>query len=71
MEIQTAATTTASTTGREPDSQRRGLRGHPSLTLLAVALGVMMVALDATIVAGRRTRPSSPICMRRWPGSSG
>jgi EmrB/QacA subfamily drug resistance transporter len=29
----------------------RGLRGRPGLTLLAVALGVMMVALDGTIVA--------------------
>lgn len=29
----------------------RGLRGHPWLTLFAVAIGVMMVALDATIVA--------------------
>jgi EmrB/QacA subfamily drug resistance transporter len=28
-----------------------GLRGNPVLTLLAVALGVMMVALDGTIVA--------------------
>ena len=28
-----------------------GLRGRPGLTLLAVALGVMMVALDGTIVA--------------------
>ena len=31
--------------------QRSGLRGHPWLTLFAVAIGVMMVALDATIVA--------------------
>jgi EmrB/QacA subfamily drug resistance transporter len=30
---------------------RRGLRGRPGLTLLTVALGVMMVALDGTIVA--------------------
>ncbi|MFD1657952.1 MFS transporter [Streptomyces caeni] len=29
----------------------RGLRGHPWLTLVAVAIGVMMVALDGTIVA--------------------
>lgn len=29
----------------------KGLRGHPWLTLLAVAIGVMMVALDGTIVA--------------------
>jgi len=32
-------------------SRRRGLRGRPGLTLLTVALGVMMVALDGTIVA--------------------
>jgi EmrB/QacA subfamily drug resistance transporter len=32
-------------------SGRRGLRGRPGLTLLTVALGVMMVALDGTIVA--------------------
>ncbi|MEU8567504.1 MFS transporter [Streptomyces pathocidini] len=30
---------------------RKGLRGHPWLTLFAVAIGVMMVALDGTIVA--------------------
>ncbi|MCG3039955.1 MFS transporter [Streptomyces sp. S1A] len=30
---------------------RAGLRGHPWLTLLAVALGVVMVTLDGTIVA--------------------
>jgi len=29
----------------------RGLRGSPALTLVAVAMGVMMVALDGTIVA--------------------
>ncbi|MGW0736936.1 MFS transporter [Streptomyces sp. NPDC002851] len=29
----------------------RGLRGHPWLTLFTVAIGVMMVALDGTIVA--------------------
>ncbi|WP_310724667.1 MFS transporter [Streptomyces sp. N2A] len=29
----------------------RGLRGHPWLTLFSVAIGVMMVALDGTIVA--------------------
>ncbi|MCF6524743.1 MFS transporter [Streptomyces sp. JJ36] len=36
--------------GPEPRS-RRGVRGHPWLTLLTVALGVTMVALDGTIVA--------------------
>ncbi|MBB4892610.1 EmrB/QacA subfamily drug resistance transporter [Streptomyces olivoverticillatus] len=30
---------------------RNGLRGHPWLTLISVAIGVMMVALDGTIVA--------------------
>ena len=39
------AATGAKTTGR------RGMRGSPGLTLLAAALGVMMVALDGTIVA--------------------
>ncbi|MEU6475420.1 MFS transporter [Streptomyces sp. NPDC047017] len=29
----------------------RGMRGHPWLTLITVAVGVMMVALDGTIVA--------------------
>ncbi|WP_255951506.1 MFS transporter [Streptomyces odontomachi] len=29
----------------------KGMRGHPWLTLFAVAIGVMMVALDGTIVA--------------------
>ena len=28
-----------------------GLRGHPWFTLITVAVGVMMVALDGTIVA--------------------
>jgi EmrB/QacA subfamily drug resistance transporter len=35
----------------EPGARLRGLRGSRRLTLLAVALGVMMVALDGTIVA--------------------
>ncbi len=30
---------------------RRGRRGHPAWTLVAVALGVMMVGLDGTVVA--------------------
>ncbi|MDI2126415.1 MFS transporter [Yinghuangia seranimata] len=36
-----------------PDSaaSHKGLRGHPWLTLIAVALGVMMVSLDGTVVA--------------------
>ncbi|MFI5939401.1 MFS transporter [Streptomyces uncialis] len=32
-------------------TKAQGLRGHPWLTLFAVAIGVMMVALDGTIVA--------------------
>jgi MFS family permease len=32
-------------------TRRTGVRGHPWLTLLAVALGVMMVALDGTVVS--------------------
>jgi EmrB/QacA subfamily drug resistance transporter len=32
-------------------ARRTGLRGHPWLTLVAVALGVMMVALDGTVVS--------------------
>ncbi len=47
--------TQASTvTERTPDRTRpprSALRGHPWLTLFSVAIGVMMVALDATIVA--------------------
>jgi EmrB/QacA subfamily drug resistance transporter len=31
--------------------RRTGVRGHPWLTLLAVSLGVMMVALDGTVVS--------------------
>ena len=33
------------------ERKKRGLRGNPALTLLAVALGVMMVGIDGTIVA--------------------
>src|ERR1043166_6224473 len=37
---------------RVPRSSGSGrMRGNPTLTLLTVALGVMMVALDGTIVA--------------------
>src|SRR5690349_3614043 len=55
--METNAATTAVARGSGPGatadgrSPRRGLRGRPGLTLLAVALGVMMVALDGTIVA--------------------
>jgi EmrB/QacA subfamily drug resistance transporter len=41
----------AARTGERPDPGRGRLRGNPALTLLSVALGVMMVALDGTIVA--------------------
>ncbi|MFI9320460.1 MFS transporter [Kitasatospora aureofaciens] len=34
-----------------PNPSSGGLKGHPWLTLLTVAVGVMMVALDGTIVA--------------------
>ncbi|GAA0694685.1 MFS transporter [Kitasatospora atroaurantiaca] len=34
-----------------PPTGRRSLQGHPWLTLLTVAVGVMMVALDGTVVA--------------------
>lgn len=34
-----------------PGSRLRRWRGSPPLTLLAVAMGVMMVGLDGTIVA--------------------
>src|SRR5215472_6743169 len=36
---------------RGPGGTARRWRGNPALTLLAVALGVMMVGLDGTIVA--------------------
>ncbi|MFJ6940825.1 MFS transporter [Streptomyces sp. NPDC101132] len=39
---------TSETPGDEPG---KGLRGHPWLTLFAVAIGVMVVTLDGTIVA--------------------
>ncbi|WP_299530524.1 MFS transporter [uncultured Streptomyces sp.] len=48
--------TTVEKASREPEDSlapapAKGLRGHPWLTLFAVAIGVMMVALDGTIVA--------------------
>ncbi|MEE1928519.1 MFS transporter [Streptomyces sp. TRM 70351] len=48
-----AETTSVAAAAPEPPpaETRRGLRGHPWLTLFAVAIGVMMVALDGTIVA--------------------
>ncbi|MFF8956173.1 MFS transporter [Streptomyces sp. NPDC014894] len=47
--------TTVDTPPKDPEgpdpAPAGGLRGHPWLTLFAVAIGVMMVALDGTIVA--------------------
>lgn len=48
--------TTVEKASREPQdplgpAPAKGLRGHPWLTLFSVAIGVMMVALDGTIVA--------------------
>ncbi|NED83728.1 MFS transporter [Streptomyces sp. SID11233] len=48
--------TTVEKAPREPrdapvPAPAKGLRGHPWLTLFSVAIGVMMVALDGTIVA--------------------
>ena len=37
--------------GRQPGGMVRRWRGNPALTLLTVALGVMMVGIDGTIVA--------------------
>ncbi|TPQ17844.1 MFS transporter [Streptomyces sporangiiformans] len=55
MTSQTTVDTTG-TGGKAPTAPSeqtpdRGLRGHPWLTLITVAVGVMMVALDGTIVA--------------------
>jgi EmrB/QacA subfamily drug resistance transporter len=55
MTSQTTIDTTGSG-GKTPASPSdatpgKGLRGHPWLTLITVAVGVMMVALDGTIVA--------------------
>jgi EmrB/QacA subfamily drug resistance transporter len=48
----TSQTTRADAAAELPVPEpRKGLRGHPWLTLFAVAIGVMMVALDGTIVA--------------------
>src|SRR5262247_2666530 len=53
METNAATASAAAPAGtvRTEAGGRRGLRGRPGLTLVAVALGVMMVALDGTIVA--------------------
>jgi EmrB/QacA subfamily drug resistance transporter len=44
-------TITAQPRARAKAAKRGGMRGSPRLTLLAAALGVMMVAIDGTIVA--------------------
>ncbi|WP_053850721.1 MFS transporter [Streptomyces sp. NRRL B-24085] len=55
MTSQTTLDKTGPGDGGSPSSSDQapasGLRGHPWLTLLTVAVGVMMVALDGTIVA--------------------
>lgn len=47
----TFETTVAEATPPDDPGPAKGLRGHPWLTLVTVAIGVMMVALDGTIVA--------------------
>lgn len=47
----TAIAERPTTAEAEPMPVRTGGRGHPGLTLTAVALGVMMVALDGTVVS--------------------
>ncbi|MFJ3439565.1 MFS transporter [Streptomyces sp. NPDC086081] len=55
MTSQTTIDTTGSGGGKPATpsdaTPAKGLRGHPWLTLITVAVGVMMVALDGTIVA--------------------
>ncbi|MET9866022.1 MFS transporter [Streptomyces sp. NPDC006386] len=54
MTSQTTIDTTGSggiPAGPSEATPGKGLRGHPWLTLITVAVGVMMVALDGTIVA--------------------
>ncbi|MEW2624532.1 MFS transporter [Streptomyces sp. NPDC048106] len=55
MTGQTIIDTTGSGDGAPPaqaeQARATGMRGHPWLTLFTVAVGVMMVALDGTIVA--------------------
>jgi hypothetical protein len=67
----TSTTAPARTAHRHaaPGGRLRRWRGSPPLTLLAVAMGVMMVGLDGTIMWP--TRPSSPTCTPAWPASSG
>ncbi|MFD9261511.1 MFS transporter [Streptomyces sp. NPDC059538] len=46
----TGHTAAAGEQGRPPAPARRGVRGHPWLTLLTLSVGAMMVSLDGTIV---------------------
>src|SRR4051812_21893459 len=51
LDRMTSQTTVEKAPQDEIPAPAKGLRGHPWLTLFAVAIGVMMVALDGTIVA--------------------
>ncbi|MFJ2647229.1 MFS transporter [Streptomyces sp. NPDC087420] len=51
MTSQTTVDTAPQTPEPPASTPAKGLRGHPWLTLFSVAIGVMMVALDGTIVA--------------------
>ena len=51
MTSQTAVDKAPQSPEPPPSAPSGGLRGHPWLTLFSVAIGVMMVALDGTIVA--------------------
>jgi EmrB/QacA subfamily drug resistance transporter len=50
-ELTTSARARGRTAATAGPARKRGLRGSPGLTLLSAALGVMMVAIDGTIVA--------------------
>jgi len=65
MEMKTAASTAVATVStRASAGRRRRMRGSPALTLLAVAVGVMMVGLDGTIVAVANPCCSASACPR-------
>ncbi|WP_405013455.1 MFS transporter [Kitasatospora sp. NBC_01539] len=49
--VRTGRADTPPASGSTPPGGAGGLKGHPWLTLLTVAVGVMMVALDGTVVA--------------------
>ncbi|MFJ9934969.1 MFS transporter [Streptomyces virginiae] len=50
MSRATGHTAAAEGQGGPPSPPRRGVRGHPWLTLLTLSVGAMMVSLDGTIV---------------------